>query len=78
MVWSQDLGKIYVPSQGPEDWKRLLAKPELHWKTGYSAKTLAHCWEEESDDFPISVRRVFKASGMRLFERAELLLAFPE
>ncbi len=39
---------IYVPTRGPEGWKGLLADPENHWKTGYSAKTLAHCWEDSA------------------------------
>ncbi len=72
------MSRIYVPTEGPEDWKRLLAKPELHWKTGHSAKALAYCWEENNEDFPECVKRVFKASCIRLFEGAELLLALPE
>lgn len=36
---------VYVPTSSPEDWKKLLAKPE-HWRTGYSARSLAYCWEE--------------------------------
>ncbi|MDD4860015.1 MAG: hypothetical protein PHR56_07415 [Dehalococcoidales bacterium] len=55
----------------------LLAKPERHWRTGYSAKTLAYCWQE-ADDFPESIKRVFKNSGIELFQNVELLLAFPE
>ena len=35
---------ICVPTQGAEDWKRLLAK-ESHWKEGHSAMALAQCWE---------------------------------
>ena len=72
------MSRIYVPSQGPDDWKRLLAEPDRHWRKGYSARALAYCWEEDNEDFPKCVRRVFKASGIRQFERAELLLAFPE
>ena len=72
------MSRIYVPTEGPEDWKRLLAKPELHWKTGHSAKALAYCWEENNEDLPKCVKRVFKASCIRLFEGAELLLALPE
>lgn len=36
---------IYVPATGPESWKDLLADPVKHWRTGYSARTLAHCWQ---------------------------------
>lgn len=33
--------RIYVPTEGPGDWRRLLAKPDLHWREGFSAKALA-------------------------------------
>jgi len=39
------MSHIYVPSQGPEDWQRLLAKPEMHWRDGYSAKVFVECGE---------------------------------
>lgn len=44
--------KILMPSGGPEDWKQLLAQPSLNWATGYSARTLAHCWEAAADTPP--------------------------
>ena len=72
-----DVSKIFVPASKPEDWKQLLAEPDKHWKTGYSAKALAYCWQE-ADGFPESVTNVFKKSGISLFENIELLLAFPE
>ena len=28
---------IYVPSEGPQHWRWLLAKPGLHWKHGADA-----------------------------------------
>ena len=40
-----DLTKVLIPSSGPESWKAFLAQPDLHWATGYSARTLAHSWE---------------------------------
>ncbi|SRR5712692_8093470 len=40
--------QICVPTQVPEDWKRLLAR-ESHWKEGYSAMALAQCWEAYKD-----------------------------
>ncbi len=69
--------KIFIPTNGPEDWRKFLADPNKHWKPGYSAHELARCWEE-TDDFPESVRRVFKDSGIDLFQDVKLLLAFPE
>ena len=41
-------------TSGPNDWQKLLAEPEKQWRTGYSARTLAHCWEA-SDGFPPEV-----------------------
>jgi len=71
------MNKIFVPTKGSKDWKSLLAKPDKHWKTGYSAKALAYCWEE-ANGFPECVKRVFRNSGIDLFQNIELLLAFPE
>ncbi|MFC1991709.1 DUF6946 family protein [Chloroflexota bacterium] len=71
------MSKIYIPASNPEDWKSLLAKPERHWRTGYSAKALAYCWQE-ANGFPECVETVFKKSGIELFQNVELLLAFPE
>jgi hypothetical protein len=69
---------ILVPSQGPEDWKRLMTEPDLHWKTGHSTTSLAHCWEDAKGDFPACVSAVFKGSGLPLFEVTEPLLIIPE
>lgn len=71
------MNKIFIPANKPEDWKSLLAEPDKHWKTGYSAKALAYCWQE-ANGFPECVRNVFKKSGIELFQNIELLLAFPE
>lgn len=68
---------FYRLIDNPEDWKPLLAEPEKHWRTGYSAKALAHCWQE-SRDFPPEVRRVFHRSGIDVFQDIEMLVAFPE
>ena len=71
------MNKIYVPTAKPEDWKSFLAEPDKQWKTGYSAKALACCWQE-ANDFPECVRNVFEKSGIELYQNIELLLAFPE
>jgi hypothetical protein len=71
------MSKIYVPSAGPESWKQFLAKPDLHWKTGYSARTLAHCWEASSG-LPSEIAAVFKASEAFGHRDPELLVAIPE
>jgi len=71
------MNKIFVPTNRPEDWRLLLAEPRKHWKTGYSAKSLAYSWEE-ANGFPGSVKRVFTSSGIGLFKNVRPLLAFPE
>ena len=40
------MNKIRIPATGPEDWKAFLAEPDKHWKSGYSARSLAYCWQE--------------------------------
>lgn len=69
--------KFFIPANNPEDWKSLLAEPDKHWETGYSAKSLAYCWQE-ANNFPKSVRKVFRNSGIELFQNIKLLLVFPE
>lgn len=69
--------RIFVPARRADDWQALLADPEKQWKAGFSAKALAHCWQE-ADDFPPSVRAAFSASPFPLFHNIELLLALPE
>lgn len=67
------MSKVLVPSAGPGDWQRFLAKPELQWKRGYSARTLAHCWEAAAG-LPPEVAQVM-VDG---FGQAQLLFAVPE
>ena len=50
------MNPIYVPTKGPEDWRLLLAEPETQWKQGYSAKSLADCWEH-ARGFPNEIKR---------------------
>jgi hypothetical protein len=69
--------RIYIPAQAPTDWQYLLADPGKPWRAGYSAWALAHCWQE-SYGYPQSVQRVFKASGIPIFEAFDPLVVFPE
>lgn len=64
------MSRIHIPSCGPSSWQAFLAKPQIHWRTGYSAKTLAYCWENAAG-LPPEVASLFDAP-------AELLLALPE
>jgi len=69
------MSKIYLPSQNPNEWAQLLAEPDKQWKQGYSARALAHSWQE-ADDFPPEVKTVLLA--VPEFSNLELLLALPE
>ena len=77
LMSSEGAGKFLRPINNPEEWKQLLAKPDKHWKTGYSAKTLAYCWQE-TGDFPPEVREVLHNSGIGVFKDIEMLIALPE
>lgn len=67
--------RIYVPSRGPDDWKALLADPNRQWAKGYSARTLAKCWES-AQGFPPEIKQVFSQHPQ--FNKLEPLLIFPE
>ncbi len=69
------MNKFFILANNADDWKPLVGSE--NWKTGYSAKALAYCWQE-ANDFPESVRNVFIKSGIGLFKNVKLLLAFPE
>ncbi len=70
------MAKILIPSPGPKAWKALLAAGE-HWRHGFSARTLAHCWEA-ADGLPPEVASLFLESPEFDATEAELLLAIPE
>jgi hypothetical protein len=71
------MSKFFIPTNNPENWKSLLAEPEKHWRTGYSAKALAYCWQE-ANGFPPEVKRLLKNSGISAFTDIKILMAFPE
>jgi hypothetical protein len=71
------MAKILLPAERPDDWKAHLAKPEGHWKKGYSAWALAHCWQK-AQGFPEEVSRIFRSSGIQDLERIKPLLILPE
>jgi hypothetical protein len=71
------LKRIYIPTTSPEDWCKLLARPEKHCKPGYSAWELAHCWED-AKSFPASLQTMFASSENPALRKLELLLAIPE
>ena len=70
------MARILQFTTGPDDWKALLAR-ERHWRTGYSARTLAYAWEA-APGFPPEVASAFAAAEDPLLGHVEPLLAIPE
>jgi hypothetical protein len=68
--------RVLAFTSSPDDWKVWLAS-EKHWRPGYSACTLAHCWEA-SDGFPPEVAKVFRQTTEPLLTNLQPLLAVPE
>lgn len=66
--------RIYIQTSGVESWRQKLAEPERHWRTGYSARSLACDWEE-ADGLPEEVSALLAAA---FDTRPELIAAFPE
>jgi len=64
------MARIYSPTTGTESWQALLADPQKHWRSGYSAKAMAECWET----YPALPPEFTRFFG----DDAELLLAIPE
>ncbi|HWF00848.1 MAG TPA: hypothetical protein VG248_13690 [Caulobacteraceae bacterium] len=64
---------VYLPSPGPNAWQQFLADPDLQWKDGYSAKTLARSWEAANGLPPEIEAALGPAIGP-----SKLLLALPE
>jgi hypothetical protein len=63
--------RIYFQSGGVTEWQKRLAQPDLHWKPGFSAMTLAQSWES-ADGLPPEIASLFGGT------EAELLIALPE
>ena len=71
------MSRILAFSSGPQDWQALLADPVKHWKTGFSARTLAHSWEA-TDGFPPEVSLAFTHCAEPLLAKLTPLIAIPE
>ena len=67
--------KIFIPAENPEDWQRLLAEPTKHWKKGYSARSLAYCWQE-ANGIPKDVQDIILQ--IPDFKDIEALIVIPE
>jgi hypothetical protein len=71
------LSQIYIPATGPDDWQRLLANPQRHWRAGFSAHALAHSWHAAAN-FPPEVQVALEATGNPALQKLETLLMLPE
>lgn len=57
---------IRVPARGVNDFRALLADPELHWREEYSACDLANAWwdaDQLHHGFPLAVQKVLDATN---------------
>lgn len=71
------MSRILAFTSGPDDWQALLADPVKHWRSGYSARTLAYCWEA-ADGFPLEVAQALSQSDSPLLADLTPILAVPE
>ena len=71
------MARILRFTSGPADWQALLADPTKHWRTGYSARTLAHSWEA-AEGFPPEVVLAMAKSADPLLAGLAPVLAVPE
>jgi len=70
------MNPVYVPATGIDDWRRLLAQPDKHWREGYSAMCVAKAWQNAAG-FPPPIAIVLEAAGDPLAS-LEPLLIIPE
>jgi hypothetical protein len=71
--------RVYVPSLGPTDWRRMLADPGKQWKRGNSALELAVAWEaarNSSRGLPPEVAA--SLDTVDSLRASEVLLCLPE
>jgi hypothetical protein len=69
------VNNIFIRSSDAQQWAPFLAEPVKHWRTGFSARTLAYSWQE-AQGFPTEVKNVL--SSAVAFHNIELLLGIPE
>ena len=69
------MSHIYLPATTADQWAQCLAAPTKHWRTGFSARTLAYAWQE-AEGFPREVATALATAAD--FQGIEVLLAFPE
>jgi hypothetical protein len=71
--------RIFLPSTGRDDWRRLLSDPDRHWRQGKSAFECAAAWEgarKSPRGLPALVATALDSHPKTA--NAELLVAIPE
>jgi hypothetical protein len=71
------MARILLFTSSPKDWQKLLADPDKHWKIGYSARTLAYCWES-AGGFPPEVAEALHRTDAASLADLTPVLAIPE
>ncbi len=73
------MNRLFVPTLGPSDWRRLLADPDKQWVRYKSALEMAVCWEaarESARGLPPEVAATLDTAAK--VRGAELLIGLPE
>ena len=73
------MNRLFVPTSGPGDWRRLLADPARQWVKGRSALELAVAWEgarKTDRGLPSAIEQLMDSHPS--FAGAVLLLGIPE
>lgn len=68
-------------TSGPHDWRNLLANRDQQWRRGFSARTLAHCWEDDwkkEEGFPPEVAKALRQTNEPSLADLTPELAIPE
>ncbi|NOQ65433.1 MAG: hypothetical protein GQ582_13060 [Methyloprofundus sp.] len=69
------MSKILIPASNTDDWKQLIVDPEKQWKSGYSARSLAYCWQE-SGEMPADIVSVLEQALS--IKELKTIFAIPE
>jgi len=73
------MNRLFIPTLGPTDWRRLLANPSTQWKRYKSALEMAVCWESARDlprGLPPEVAKAIDTEPQ--LSGAHLLIGLPE
>lgn len=72
------MARILIPTRSANDWRALLADPDLHWQERRSAWSLAHHWERAGGRVPDDVATALGTGGDNRIAPLEMVLAIPE